>query len=388
MNTSKWKYALAGTALTGLVASVMAPGCDRLQQAQQDICCTEFAPGGDLTKVNWGLSGQDETNYGALMQAIADFSGSATQMLTDVQNACQGIAVDLGAVPTDVDVADPAERAKAWCSKAQQLLAALTIDVEFQPPTCTINANIQASCEAKCNIDASCQLTPAEIIARCDPGKLSGICTATCTGSCEGSANLAVNCEGTCHGACEGQCLGTCSDTTAGGDCKGQCLGTCTGQCRGTCDLDANAMVTCNGQCAGQCSVEFEAPRCRTQLTPPDVSCNVDADCQASCQASATAKAECTQPTLLVAADTEIAVGTLQRNLGPLLVVLQARGELFVSQATAIAGAAANLQLDASSVKAIACAVPALSAINAAVTNVQASFDAAGSVMLAVGIQG
>ncbi len=377
-----WQPLAAAASLT-LGGAMLGPGCKEIQQAQQDLCCSDFVPGKDLSAVNWGLEGQAEANYGALMQAIADFTAASVGMVTDVANACQSIAVDLGESPTAVTETDAGLRAQQWCSLAKARIGELTIAVSFQPPSCNVNVNVQASCEASCNIDASCELTPAQIVARCEPGQLTGKCTAQCQGTCEGSANLAVACEGTCQGACEGTCEGTCDKETLGGDCKGKCAGKCVGECRGSCVYDATATVTCDGDCTGGCSVDYQAPKCKVDLTPPSAECNIDANCAASCQASASAKAECVPPTVLVTGDTDLAMATLKKNLPAILTVAEARAQLLIDQADAVAQAAAAA--DYSSVKAVACLIPAGAAIQTAVENLAVSLDASVLVVGALG---
>lgn len=384
MNTRiKLTTSLAALAALGIGGIAAAPGCSELQKAQSELCCSEFVPGNDLSSVNWGLSGNAELNYGALMQAIADFSATATSTVTDVSNACQAIAVDLGVDPGAVTATNPGERAKQWCSQAVTAIGSTDVSISFQPPSCTVNASVQASCEGKCSASAECEITPAEIIARCEPGKLAGKCEGSCTGSCTGSANLAVNCEGTCSGTCTGTCDGTCSKTTPGGtECNGECDGTCTGECRGSCELAANANVQCNGECSGSCDVEFTAPKCEGSLSPPKAECQVNAECNASCSASASAKAECKEPSVAITSSNPNLVATLEANLPKLLVVAEAKGNLLLGQAEAVLNAAGNASFD--STKSIACLIPAGAAIESAVGNIEASLSASVSVVATV----
>lgn len=389
MNTkTKWRVAFMPVALAAL-AIVPLQGCDEVTNAQQSLCCSEFTPGADLAAVDWKLEGQAGLNFGAFMQATSDFTGAATAMVGDVANACQAIAVDLGAEPRAVTATEPDKRATEWCnlavSKIKEVGAQLTIS--FQPPSCTINASVQASCEGKCSANVECEITPAQIVARCDPGKLSGRCTAQCTGTCEGSANLAVACEGKCGGTCEGQCMGNCAVKDAMGNCRGACDGTCQGECRGSCDVDANAMVQCNADCTGGCSVEYEAPKCKAELSPPSAECQADVDCNASCKASASAKAECREPSLVIEGSTNAdkLIATLQVNLPKLLTIAQARGQLLVDNAQVVVQASGSIEIGGS-VKATACLIPAAAAIGQALKNAEASLTASVSVVGSVGI--
>jgi hypothetical protein len=380
-----WRFAVMPLALAG-VAVIPFAGCD----AVDTLCCTDFTPGADLSTVEWGMDGEAEVTYGAFMQATADFTGTATAVVNDVASACQTIAVDLGAEPGAIKETEPDKRASAWCAEAITQIntakAGGTLTVRYQPPSCTIAANVQASCEAKCSANVMCEITPGEIIARCDPGKLSGQCEANCTGTCEGSANLAVNCEGTCQGTCEGQCSGNCSSTTTNGECKGSCDGQCTGQCRGSCAIDANAMVQCNADCTGGCEIEVKAPKCKAELQPPRAECQGSAECSGSCEASASAKAECKEPSLEIEASAglEVLVSTLKLNLPKLVLVFKARGDLLASNASAVLETSGSITVDGT--KAVACLIPAGAAIGQAFANIDASLKASASVSGSVGI--
>lgn len=387
----KWRFALMPVALAGL-AIVPLQGCDKVTEAQQSLCCSEFVPGADLASVEWGLEGDVEVNYGAFMQAVSDFTGVANAMVTDVSNACQAIAVDLGSDPGEVTETKPDARAKAWCDLAIGKISAASasLKITFQPPSCTVNASVQATCEGKCTADASCKLTPAEIVARCDPGKLSGKCEGSCEAKCEGSANLAVACEGTCEGTCEGMCAGQCSNMD-GGECRGACTGgTCQGTCRGSCTMEAGASVTCDGQCTGGCMGEIKAPKCTAELKQsPKVECNAKAECNASCSASASAKAECREGSIEISGDSNIddIIATLKVNLPKIILVAKARGELMLKNAEAVANARGGIEAGVGgSVKATACIVPAAAAIVQAVTNVEASLTASVDVMASVNL--
>ncbi|KYG10335.1 hypothetical protein BE21_12610 [Sorangium cellulosum] len=380
-----WRIATFPLALAGL-SVVPLMGCDKAAELQNDLCCRDFTPGADLAAVQWGLEGEAELNYGAFMQSVSDFTGAAGSIVADVTSACQAIALDLGEDASTITATKPSERATQWCELAIDAIGEASADLSFsfQPPSCTVDASVQANCEARCSANVECQLTPAEIIARCDPGQLSGRCEGTCTGSCEGSANLAVTCEGACHGTCEGTCDGECSATTAGGDCRGACDGTCTGECRGSCEIAADAQVECNADCSGECSLTFEAPKCKTNLKPPKAECTGTAECSGSCEASASARASCKEPAVTVTGGegAEAVVATLRANLPRLLVAAQARGQLLLDSAEAVVAAAGNLEgAVTGSVKAGACIIPASNAITQAVENIDASLTASTRVM-------
>jgi hypothetical protein len=385
----KWRFVAMPIALAGI--AVPAVACDQVGGGNplDTLCCKEFTAGADLTAIDWGIQGTAGVSFSAFMQASADFTGAASAMVNDVTASCRQLAIDLNADNTTIQTTDretdPAKRATAWCNLAvTQINAALkgaTLAVNFQPPSCTVSVNAQASCEAKCTADVMCQGSLGEIAVRCDPAQLSGRCEADCTATCEGSANLAVTCDGVCSGTCEGQC-------DAKANTSGACAGQCKGTCRGSCKVASMAKVACEGDCTGGCSIAVKAPKCKGTLKPPDASCKADATCSGSCRASASAKAECKDPSLDITSNIDPKVlATLKVNLPRLVSIAQARGKLLVDNATAVATFGADIDASNLSVKGGACLLPAVSAIGAAVANVKAGLAGSLSVVSVVGVK-
>jgi hypothetical protein len=378
--TNKIQLAGVPAAVALFGALVGATGCG--ENPLDALCCADFKPGTNMLEVDWGLEGKANAEFGVAIQAIGDFSAAASAMVTDLGTVCRNMAVELGTDPKAVDTADPREFTAQWCGFAAtaitDLKAEAQLTISIQEPKCSFSAEVQASCEGSCQVDASCD--PGSIEARCDPGELSVKCSGSCSGSCEGSANVSVSCEGSCEGKCEGSCSGS---TDSGGVCNG----TCSGKCRGTCSAQAGAMVACEGECTGGCEGTATAPKCKAELTPP--SCEASADCQASCKASASAKAECTPPAVAISAtgDANIQqkVAVLEKYLPELAVIAQARAELLLGNAEALIEVSGNL--DASlegDGKAVLCIIPAITAIADAGDNlnvaVTASVDVFGTV--------
>lgn len=389
---TKKQFRLAGVPVAALALAAPAmllsgSGC------VDDLCCSDFKPGTDMTTIDWGIEGKANVEFGIALQAIGDFSAAATSITTDLGVACRGIAVDLGADPKAVTATDPNEVTSAWCSLAVTAIGTIkgSITVKVQPAKCTVDVSVQGGCEGSCQADASCD--PGTIEARCTGGEISGKCEAACTGKCEGSASVAVDCNAACQGTCTGQCSGTCEgkcnvngtitevNGMCAGSCEGSCSASCQGSCSGTCDADASGTVECNGECRGSCSVQMKAPKCTAELEPP--SCEASAECKASCKASASAKAECTPPAISIqgAAEFKAQIAVLEKWLPQIFLIAEARAELLVANASAMFEVAGNL--DASlegDGKAVFCIVPALAAIEQAVVNIEASFSAAVSV--------
>ena len=374
-------FQLAGIPVTValLGALVGAAGCG--DNPLDALCCSDFKPGTNMLEVDWGLDAKANAEFGVAIQAIGDFSAAAGSMVTDLGTVCRNMAVELGEDPKAVETADPREFTSQWCSLAAtaitDLKAQAQLTISIQKPACSFSAEVQASCEGKCQVDVDCD--PGSIEARCDAGELSVKCEGSCSGSCEGSANVSVSCEGTCEGTCEGMCQGT----SEGGVCNG----TCSGKCRGTCSAQAGAMIACEGECTGGCEGNFTAPKCKAELKAPE--CEASADCQASCKASASAKAECTPPAVAITAtggaEIQQKIAVLQKYLPELAVIAQARAELLLGNAEALVEVSGNL--DASlegDGKAVLCIVPAVTAIADAGDNlnvaVTASVDVFGTV--------
>jgi len=384
--TRKKKLIAASLTLAALATPLLAASCDTIGGNPLDaICCKEFKPGTNMLTVDWGL-GDGNLEFGAAMQAVGDFSATAQGMITDLGVACRGMAVDMGAAEDAVVEPDPNKNAVAWCKEAMKQLATIKaqVSIVIQPAKCEVSVSAKLDCEASCDVSAKCELTPAEITASCEPGKLSGQCSGKCTGSCEGSANLAVACNGKCDGTCEGTCMGG----TANG---GQCSGTCNGKCRGSCAVDGGAMASCEGTCSGSCDVDFKAPKCTGTFTPPMGKCEAKGSCEGSCDASASAKAECTPPAVDVefTGNIDDKVAALKKWLPQMYLVIEGKLSLLVDQATAFADITGSFNIDpTSSAHALFCLPTAVDAIGNAGINVTATGSASVDIFAGVGIGG
>lgn len=385
---NRLRLASVPTVVALLFALTGGQGCETLEKAketQEDLCCSDFVVGANLSAVNWKVEGESKAQYAAFMQATGDLSAVATVIVEDIARACKNIATDLGEPPTTVQETKASTRASKWCALASSRLSArgaASVKVGFSAPSCTVEASAQASCEGNCSVSASCRVTPAQIAARCTPLELSGKCDATCTGTCEGSAEVAVSCTGACDGTCEGSCDG-------GTKGSASCAGSCEGKCRGTCKSSATATAKCEADCTGGCSVDYKAPKCKVELTPPSAECNADADCNASCKASASAKAECKPAKLSISAnaDAEVAA-TIQANLPVFVELVQVRGQVLIDNATLLASISARITAKGEGnlgLKGISCLVPAATAVALSLENLNASFQASGQVTGSLG---
>lgn len=382
MNRTKKLIAMP-FALAALTAPMFLASCDTVSNPLDAVCCTQFKPGTNMATADWGLEASANLEFGAAMQAAGDFSATAQGMVNDLGVACRGLAIDLGAAEDAVDEPDPNKATIAWCKEAMKQLATFKADLKItiQPAKCEVSVSAKLDCKANCDAQVSCELTPGEIKAACEPGKLSGQCSGSCTGSCEGSANLAVTCNGECEGVCEGMCSGS----TDGGKCNG----TCSGKCRGSCSADGSAMATCEGSCSGECSVDFKAPKCTGKFTPPKAECNASGSCEASCDASASAKAECTPPAVEITGGTNIdeKIAALKKWLPQMYLIIEGRLGVLTGQAEAFGSIVGNLNFDLDST-ATFCLPNAIAAIASAGDNIGATVTASVDIFAGVGVGG
>ncbi|HEY4105731.1 MAG TPA: hypothetical protein VGM44_17650 [Polyangiaceae bacterium] len=433
---------LTALAFTALAVSTLGAGCSAVKDAQSAACCTEFQVGVDMTNVDFGVNANVKGEFAAFANSASDLSATATGSIGDVTTACQNIALDLGADPTDPTVAGKTgpDALTAWCTLAAgqihgdfgaQGTLATSISVDFEPPQCSASLTATANCQASCSADAKCDIKANPPM--CTGGTLS----VECSGDCTASAGATVACTGSCMGNCSGSCKAT------GGvavDCKGKCDGTCTagamggataagtgiqadgscnGQCDGTCTLDADApKISCTGVCDGHCDAACHGSAmaqvkcdgmCSGDYTPVSCTggkleggCMVDASCQGSCNASASAKAECTPPQLSVTAtakatldatgqtNLQAAIASLEKNLPNIVVVFKARGANFTDSLTVAASAAVDITENHSGdigAKGVVCGAQMLDTIKTAGTNFAAALSAAGSVAGEVNIK-
>lgn len=431
---------LTALAVTGFAIAALTTGCDKVADAQKDLCCSEFQVGADLSGVDFDVEGSIKGKYEALAQASADLGAVAAGALTDVSIACENIARDLGAKAADTDAAAAktgSDKVTAMCALATAQIDATfgakasvkgELSVDFQPPVCTASVSAQASCEGSCSGDAKCDAMAT--LPKCDGGKLSveckgscdvtaetpkisctGSCSGKCEGSCKAEAGATVACDGTCEGTCTADAAGGTgmNGIQADGSCKGKCEGKCTakagveveceGTCEGSCDASCEATpgvakIKCDGKCMG----EFEAPKCEGGSA--EIDCEADVDCKASCKSSASAKADCKPPSLNVAyavsgkvdaeaqANIDAGLASLRANLPNLIVVLKARGAAFASAIDATVDASGSIagNADDLSTKATACLIPIGVAVESALEDFKASFDASVKVAGAANI--
>ncbi|MCA9695382.1 MAG: hypothetical protein KC636_37730 [Myxococcales bacterium] len=335
---------------------------EQLLGAVQGAACPELVSGGSALQGNFTADAKANAKIGAFVQATKDLQASVQRAEVELQNACKAMGRDLGVPDAQMQPAagaggGPKGACGAVSAKIQSIVqGGVKISVQAEPPRCQVDAGFQASCEGQCQVD----VTPAEIVAKCEPGKLSGQCQGTCQGRCEG----------TCNGSCQGECTAK--------DAQGRCTGECKGTCNGSCS------ATCHAKCQG----EWKAPRCEGSVKGPSAS----ADCQASCKASAEAKASCTKPQLKInaSANTEMVtklIATLQANLPALLAAQFKLSKQVAGNVSTLIKVGGSLkgELKGAGSKAITCLTASAAALAQASASINVSVQASASVSGKVG---
>ena len=160
------RFALAALAIAAPFG-ITGAGCDG-ENPLDAICCTDFKPGTNMPEVDWGIEDAElNASFGVAIQAIGDFSGTATAMVTDLGTLCRNLAVELGSDPNAVTTSDPGEYASQWCSEAATQITSISgeLSIVYQQPQCTLRLDVQAAWEASCDIEGGCD--PRTIEARC-----------------------------------------------------------------------------------------------------------------------------------------------------------------------------------------------------------------------------
>jgi hypothetical protein len=344
-----------------------------------------------------------QTDSAKKVQLFIDTSNAlvvaANAIDADMQDACVGMASDLGIPPNEIAPPEGTEnnagaKTRAACTRVnteiQNILkndvpTTAKLTIVYTPAVCTIDAQAQTKCVQECEPKT---VTVTEYM--CEPGHFYGNCSLMCTGSCTGGCDGQCNayCNGSCGGTCKGSCDGTCSAKAADGSCAGTCTGTCNGtcsaRCTGTCSGTCSG--TCTGGCSGDCTAWVQPPQC----TETQKQVTVD-ECHTTCESKAKFEAVCTNPSVFVTFDVsphkasvDKLVKALANNYAKVVKVAVRTGTTlgdavpaFVTALDGVTDYAKNVGLQAS-----ACAIDAVSAVGKAATQVEVS--ASFSVMISV----
>jgi hypothetical protein len=359
------RFALAPLLVFGIAAS--SASCGELG-ALGDIAqaaCPQIKPDVDAVRTSYSEVAQVNVKLRAFVQASKDLAAVADQAEAEAAEACTRMGNDLGIPPAQLAPKDgPGGRAEGPCNAVAGAIDAILrtgiqVRVQATPPQCEATGTAYAQCSGTCQVEVD----PGQIVAQCEPAKLSGFCQGTCGGRCEGR--------------CTGQCNGQCSAV----DAQGRCAGQCNGQCVGSCD------ATCHAYCQGT----WQAPRCEASVRGP----SADAQCDASCKAHASFRARCTPAAVNVQtnASTEMAarlMRTLQTNLPLLLHAQIALGQRVLADADILARVGADLPnvIGQAGANAVACVAAGANASARATASLRVSVSVSASVSGRVGAGG
>lgn len=345
------------------LVTVAVLGCGELGGGRLGtFACPEMGSGVDALQASFSADARANGKVRAFVTASKDLVALSAHVEAEVADACRRMGADLGLTPAQMAARDePGGQASGACAAVSARIDAILrtgimVQVAVTPPQCQANAQAEAQCSGSC----SAEVDPGQIVAHCDPARLSG------------------HCQGTCTGRCDGRCMGQCNGQCSAKDAQGRCVGQCNGTCQGSCD------ATCHASCQGQ----WQAPRCEGQVTPP----SADAECNASCKAHANVNASCTAPTVQVRANqnAEMAqrlVMTLQQNLPRLVYAEIALGKRLMGDVQVVGQVGGQLPriVGNAGARALACVGAAADATASASVRLNVSVRASASVTGRVG---
>ncbi|AKT40902.1 hypothetical protein [Chondromyces crocatus] len=360
-STSTWIYRAA--ALSLVAAAAAASGCTQLGLGELGATmCPEIGRPGDVLGARLSADVRANAKIVTFVQAAKDMAAVSAAVEAEVAATCRRMGADLGIPPMQMRArqgtgGDATGACEPVTATIDQILGqGMQLQITVTPPSCQADVQAEARCSGTCDV----QVDPGQIVAQCEPGRLSGYCQGRCTGRCEGR--------------CMGQCRGQCSAY----DAQGRCVGQCAGECDGGCD------ATCHARCEGN----WQAPRCEGSVRPP----SVDAECQASCKAHADVRASCTPVGVNVwgTANTDMALRlghTLQANLPALLHAELALGRRLLQDAQVVVKVGAQIPnvVGQAGAQALACAGAATDAAASASLRLQVSVRASANITGRVG---
>lgn len=356
----KWIRAFA----TGSVPALLAvSGCQGGKFAPGGMGCPQLQSNQDPLTMSFSANARANAKIRAFVASARSLVNVSLQMEALALDSCMRMGTDLGLTQAQMSTGsnEPGARVQAACGAVAAqidgiLRQGVQVQVQVTPPQCSANLQAKATCEGACDVSVD----PGQIVAQCEPARLSGQCNGRCVGQCDGQ--------------CNGQCQGQCSAYDANGQCSGQCNGTCNGGCN----------ATCHAHCEGQ----WQAPQCEGQVRPP----SADAECNASCNAQANLNAQCTPAQVQVygAPSMDMAnrlFATLQANLPNLLYAQIALGQRVMQDAQVVVQVGANLPkvVGDAGLEALACIGAAASATAQASARINVSVQASASVTGRVG---
>ncbi len=360
----KWAKLAAAVACATLLVGV--PSCQGGRfGAVGAAACPQLQSNADPLTLSFSANARANAKIRTFVASAKSLLNVSLQMEALATDSCLRMGADLGLAPAQMapQSAEPGAKAQAACGAVAAqidgiLRQGVQIQVQVVPPQCSANVEAKARCDAACDV----AVDPGQIVAQCEPARLSGYCNGRCIGQCDGT--------------CSGQCQGQCSAYDAQGRCAGQCNGTCDGGCS----------ATCHASCQG----EWQAPQCAGQVRPP----SADAECNASCNAHADLTAQCSQAQVQLYGQPSFDMAarlfaTLQANLPNLLYAQMALGQRVIGDAQTVVqvGAALPKVVGDAGLEGLSCIAASANAAAQASARINVSVRASASVSGRVGVR-
>lgn len=325
--------------------------------------CPQFSSNADPLTLSFSENLRANAKIRAFVASAKSLQSVSFQMEALATDACMRMGYDLGVQPEFMTPQsnEPGAKVQAACGALSTqidsiLRQGVQVQVQVVPPQCSANLEARARCDGACDVSVD----PGQIVAQCEPARLSGHCNGRCVGQCDG----------VCSGTCQGQCTAY--------DAQGRCVGQCNGTCDGGCS------TTCHAHCQG----EWQAPQCAGQVRPP----SADAECNASCTAQANLNAQCTPAQVQVFGQPNVEMAnrlfaTLHTNMPNLMYAQIALGQRVLQDAQVVMQVGANMPnvVGDAGLQGLACIAAAADASARASASINVSVQASASVSGKVG---
>ncbi len=278
-----WKKASAPVLLLGLATPLLAD-CDLMSKVPGLPDCSALKDG-NLEALKLEGDANVQAQLKSFLGSVYQLHVLTVDIEKDLIGACgelgKAIQMDEASLKADAGSGDGAKKVCGEVSeKVKALLASAggaTLTLSIGEPRCEIDIDAMGKCLEGCS-----SVKVADLVASCEPAKLSGKCEGECKGSCLVEMPQ-------CAGACMGVCDGTCDGKKFSGSCAGKCAGKCSGSC-------GIVKPKCDGICAGTCGGKLELPKCAGELKPP----TADPNCLMTCGAKMSSQIVCSAPAVKV----------------------------------------------------------------------------------------
>src|SRR5262245_34452816 len=139
--------------------------------------CPALTGTADPMQLRFSANARADLKVRAFVAAAKDLVDVSVQMESEAAEACRRMGQDLGMPPAELAAqgGEPGEPARVACGAVGARIDAMLrqgaqVYVRAQPPVCNASVDARAACSGACQA----QVDPGEIVARCEPARLSG----------------------------------------------------------------------------------------------------------------------------------------------------------------------------------------------------------------------